>query len=265
MVLEKVPQPASGGGLTFPIDGTYWRRLVSMAGVLTCSAVAGQRSLSLAYADGDANVWNLLPLAAQIFPGQVLPFFGDQATVSPVAGNGLTPAAVAVANTFAATGSATVTLPNGAAITGFDVTQSSVAANATGVVTVTGAQGGTLTYDAVATTTATDNLSIRFPSPLQPAAGAAGIAVTYTGGASTPAGTVTAYGQAAAVSAQAQLPDFILKSGWQLLLQLGGAQVGDQISGVQFLMERYPSSDIELHGGGGWQLLDALAAAIAGA
>jgi hypothetical protein len=44
-------------------------------------------------------------------------------------------------------------------------------------------------------------------------------------------------------AAQVQLPDFLMHSGWQWGIQLGGPQAGDQLSGILLLAERF-SSDL---------------------
>jgi hypothetical protein len=260
--LEKLALPAAGGGLTYPIDGTYWRRLLSLAATLTTSATAGQRALNLAYLDGDGFAFNVVPILAQVSPGQAIPIFADQAQVSPVPGSGINPAPTVAAASAAAAGTATATLPLLNAITGFDVTVGGVAVNTTSLITVTGVQGGTLTYTQLSTTTNTDNVQVRFPQPLQPAAAGTAIAVTFTGSANSPPLTIVAYGSAPLVSAQVQLPDFMLKSGWQLALQLTGAQAGDQLSGIGLLFERYPSSDTDVLSGDRGALIDQLAAAL---
>lgn len=94
----------------------------------------------------------------------------------------------------AGAGATSATLPAGAPIIGFDVSGEIPTGTSTLQVTVTGAAGGTLTYWLTGDDNGQENLGIRFPSPLPPAAAAIPIAVTVTGGANTPAGSIVAYG-----------------------------------------------------------------------
>lgn len=155
--------------------------LVDMGGGSGPLKRAALRAVPVSAAGADPQV--LVPRNPHRSSVRVLNESGD----SPVTATG----------SFAAAGNGTATLPLGAAITGFDVTIAAPAAANTIVVTVTGAQGGTLTYQLPSTASAIEPLSIRFPAELQPATPATAIAVTATGAAGTPAGNIAVYGAAA--------------------------------------------------------------------
>jgi hypothetical protein len=122
---------------------------------------------------------------------------------------GATPTSADAIAAFAAAGNGTATLALGEQITGFDVSYGQTTAANTATVTVTGAVGGTLTYTVLfeGTGTQTPDLIIRFPQPLAPANPLVGIAVTFTGNANSPAGTIIAYGPASLTVAQAEIQD----------------------------------------------------------
>lgn len=102
---------------------------------------------------------------------------------------------VTSAAAFAAAGNGTATLPAGVPLTGFDVTAAAAGGANTIVVTVTGAAGGTLTWNVASqSTAAAPPLIIRPPQALLPANPAVGIAVTATGAVGTPAGNIVVYG-----------------------------------------------------------------------
>lgn len=127
--------------------------------------------------------------------GQNIPEYDAQQPLYAVyTGTATGSQSVTASASFAATAGATATLPAGASISGFDIGTSEAAGANTITVTVTGVAGGTLTYELAGNGNSAEQLSIRYPVPLQPANPAVGIAVTTTGGAATPAGTIDAYG-----------------------------------------------------------------------
>lgn len=257
--LEKVASPAAGASFSYTIDATYWRRLLAFACQIATSAAAGVRQLNLIYQDGDGYIFNLVPLSNELGPSQTLVAYGDQATVTPVEvpeshqveGSLPTPGPLATI--------ASLVLPSGgwtlnwlAQLTG---TLAAADVNNFGLY-----QGTTQLLQSV------NGIIVGQPYPqesiqVQTPIGGATYAVKAIG-----AGTASSVYSAQLVAQpsnvptlQVQIPDFILKSGWQLGLQLVGAQAGDQLSGIGLLFERYPSSDIPARDQG---YADELAAAI---
>lgn len=111
------------------------------------------------------------------------------------AGSGLSASTALAA--FVAAGNGTATLAPGAALTGLTITWGTFTVASVVQVTVTGAAGGTITFDLglAPATTVPGVFSPPFPQPLQPANPAVGIAVTWTGNANSPAGHITAFSQ----------------------------------------------------------------------
>lgn len=120
---------------------------------------------------------------------------GAQDLIQPA---GAAPAAagtVPVTAAFASAGNATATLPAGDQLASFvyNPTQSVGTANSVAV-TVTGAAGGTQTYNVALTTGFNSPTQINFAVPLVPAVPGTAIAVTVTGNVNSPAGNITANG-----------------------------------------------------------------------
>lgn len=243
--LRKPANPAPGGGFTFANDGTYWRRLISLAATIATSATAGTRTLGIAYQDGDGFTYNFVPLSNEIGPSQTLTAYGDLATVTPVQ----------VPESHQGEGS--VTSPGAAAtITSFSLPAGGWTLNWTIELAGTPAAGDAnnfqLTLGAVQELVSINPGAVAGPLQqngvqVQVPAGGATVAVK-----SIAAGTAGAIYTAQLVALpanliqlQVTLPDFIVKSGWQIVLQLGSPQAGDQISGLGLLFENYPSSDYD--------------------
>lgn len=243
--LEKIaPNPASGS-YTYTVDGTFWRRLLSVGFTFTASATAASRSLSMAMADGDGFVFNSTLVAAGIQANQIVTAYGDlQATspaevVSSVTGSGSVTSPAA-----AATIATTPSVPAGAYLV-------SAVANLAGTL----AQGtDNSNLQIVPATGAAITLPNEIAAGDQPFGPynidltAAGTVALKTIGAGS---TGSIYAGQLALSPQPfpgafTTPDFIMKSGWQYQINVGNAQAGDQLSSVSFLFEQYPSSDVPL-------------------
>jgi hypothetical protein len=149
---------------------------------------AGYRTVSFAGAAADQPQL-LLPYDANRLEGYIV--------VQAAASNPVTAQALIAAGG----GTGTATLPAGASIAGFDVTVNTPTASSGATITVTGAQGGTLTYYATGEGTAVEAVPVRFPTPLAPAAAGTPIAVTVVAGASQGQVAVMAYGSGAPLAA----------------------------------------------------------------
>lgn len=243
--LVKPPQPPAGAGFTRAVPGDYWERLLSLAFTLTTSAAAGTRTLAVAYADGDGYVFNLVPISNEIGPSQQLTGYGDLASVTPVQapnshqseGSVTTPGALAAVTSLV--------LPSGGWTLSWQVqlagTPAAADANNFGLYAGTAQVLESVNAGAVGGPWQQETVQVQVP------VGGATYAVK-----SISAGTAGAIYSAQLVASpanvmqlQVQLPDFVMKSGWQVSLQLGGAQAADQLSGLGMLLERYPSSDID--------------------
>jgi hypothetical protein len=110
----------------------------------------------------------------------------------------LEPSGLTANASAAAAGSATATLPVGAELVGFTVTEGTFTVANFATVTVTGAAGGTQTYNIQnnpGSTSAIFGIQQTFPVPLIPASPLVPIAVTFNGNANTGPVNVTAIGQ----------------------------------------------------------------------
>lgn len=259
--LLKPASPAAGASFLRTTPADYWERLLSMSFTLVTSAAAGLRSLNINLLDGDGYVFNSTPISNKINPSTTITGYADIFSVTAIGAQQIPDQAQATA---AAAGNATATLPVGAQLTTIAITWGNVVTANNVTVTIANLQGGNSLVDNVALAVGANPMYLRtFSSgPLVPAAGQA-ITVTVTGNANSPTAVITAVGTAPqnSGSLQVQLPDLVMKSGWQLQLQLAGAQAADQLSAIGLLLDRFPSSDIyELEGDPVTQLADAILA-----
>jgi hypothetical protein len=235
------PSPAAGAGWAYKVDNAWYERPVALAALLTTSGAAGARGLAIGYADADGNLVDVTPAGAGIGPSQTLQVYADLSGTPAVPAPVPTPVTAA----FAAGVAGTATLPAGASLAGFTVTAASTAAAENGTITVSNVPGGPLLYSFVFPNggNGAPDLSITFPAPL-PSTGSP-ITVAINAVTSGSAGNIVAYGtpggSAAALAAYPQLPDLILRPGWQLELNVPGVQAADQLSAIILLTERYPS------------------------
>lgn len=247
--LLKPASPAAGASFLRVIPADYWERLVSMSFTLVTSAAAGLRSLNINTLDGDGYVFNSTPISTKINPSTTISGYADIFSVTAIGAQQIPDQVQATA---AAAGNATATLPVGAQLTTAAISWGAVATANTVTITYGNLQGGNSITDTATLAIGANPMYLRtFSSgPLVPAAGQ-GITVTITGNTNSPTAVITAVGAAPqnSGSLQVQLPDLVLKSGWQLQLQLAGAQAADQLSAIGLLLERFPSSDVyELEG-----------------
>lgn len=243
--LVKPPQPAAATSFTRTTPAEYWERLLSLAFTLTTSAVAGVRTLALLYQDGDAYTFNLVPISNEISPSQTLTGYADLASVTPVQAPNSHEITASVTAPAAGGVIASLVLPAGGWTLSWiiQLAGTPAAADANNFQLRQGAAVllGSVNPGAVGGPWTQTPIEVQIPT------GGATVSVNANG-AGTAGAIYTA--QLVAVPAsvfqlQVQIPDFILKSGWGLQLQLGNAQAGDQLSGLGLLLERFPSSDID--------------------
>ena len=239
--LEKPLAPASASSYIYKISADFWERLISCAFTLATSATAGQRSLSLNFADGDGFIFNQTQIAADIGPSVTTSQYGDMFTDNAIQGQG------------SLVGEGSVTTP---AAGGTIASITSVPAgtyNVTVVLTLSGTlTAGTDNNNTQLTSTgspATINLdnSIQLQpqvfGPFEVTVPASGtiavknIVLATTGAVYSAQVNATPLG----VSGSFIFPDLILASGWQITIALGSPQTGDQLSGIGLYVERYDS------------------------
>lgn len=112
-------------------------------------------------------------------------------------------APVTAQGTFTGAGGGSASLPAGDAITGFIITAAHAAAVEDVTVTVTGAQGGTQTYNYVEPNAGNSygELAVTYPDPLEPAVAGGVITVAVSVNASGSAGNINVFGASAGAGA----------------------------------------------------------------
>lgn len=249
--LFKLPTPAAGGGFTRLIPPEYWERILSLAFNLVTSAAAGTRSLAVVFQDQDGNIFNLTPISNEIGPGQNITAYADLASVTPVAVPASHQAEGTQTSPAAATTIVSLALPSG----GWTLNWLVQVAGTVGAPEVDNFQlvsAGNL-LDTSINGNVVGQPYQQQPSQVQIPIGGATVLVRNnvlaTVGAVYAAQLVAT--PANVPAAQVQLPDFLMHSGWQWGIQLGGAQAADQLSGLLLLAERFTSDTA-----GGYQALD---------
>lgn len=245
--LRKIPPPAAGSSLAFTIPGEYWMRIVSVAANIQTSAAAGVRGLNLNYVDGDGYIWNQVPVAPDIGPSQNFNLYGDLASVTP----SIVPASISGYGQVTSPAAGTTILSEPVPAGDWQVQWSVESGGTTGGNENNNYglyQGATLLLQAENGTTAGQPYPQEAVTIEVPSAGST-IAVKNIN-----VGTVGAIYEAQLVitrsgfwSAQLQIPDFLLKSGWGFQIGFTNPQAGDQISQVGLMVEEYPSSGYQLH------------------
>lgn len=235
-------QPAAGAGWTFTPSGTYWERPVAVNALLTTSSQAGNRVPFFFTATGDGTV------IAQVQAGPAIPAGTAWTLSSSVSGLPVIQAGQAV------TAYGTVTGPT----TGQQITSLALAAGVYTIGWELGVGGTTSNSDVnnmaleVAGVTVSQgwmssgsgNFNQQLAYTAFIPAGGATVSINAIG-----AGTATAIYRAQLVAQQTSplasfttLPDITLQAGWQFGLSLSGVQTNDQLSGILFTRERYPSN-----------------------
>lgn len=240
--LVKPASPAAAASFSRTIPGDTWERLLSCAFTFTSSAVAGIRTLSLVYQDGDLFTFNLVPISNEIGPSQQLTGYADLASVTPVQAPESHNTEGSVTSPAAGGAICSLALPSGGWTLGWQVQLGGTVA--AGDANNFQLKQGTTVLDSSINPGAVGGPWPQLPVETQIPVGGATVSVNANA-----IGTVGAIYSAQLVASpanvmqlQVQIPDFVLKSGWAVGLQLGGAQAGDQLSGIGLLLERFPSS-----------------------
>lgn len=236
-----VAQPAAGANLIYPIGSTWWERIISIAITLTTSATQAFRSLAIAYADNNGAVFNSTLVAAGIPASQQFTVYGDLWGVSPVE----TPAGASAegsltspaANAAIAT---TETLQPGLYTATVQIEMSGTLTAGTDNNNTQLVLGGGQTYPL-------DNGIQAGPQVFGPfdfevtTAGTVKVSVGANAGTTGSIYSAQLTITPQTVQAGVQLPAFIMKSGWQLQVQMFTTQAADQLGPATIVTERYPS------------------------
>jgi hypothetical protein len=236
------PAPAAGAQFTNPWGDSFWHRVLVASFTLTTSSQAGLRYPAIAYTNGDGTVFWTGTTGAGAGPSSVTQVYGSIQSESVAApqqtcGVGST--------TWTATNSGTVTLPAGAALTGWDLVVGNASASATVTLTITGTISGTLTYNVADPTSAVPLHSHSYAFPVPAASPTTQITLTFNGTASTGSGSLNAdyvTGPGYPGDMWLTLPDVTMKSAWQANTAITGLQSLDQVSNVVLVAERYASN-----------------------
>lgn len=240
--LLSITPPALGANLVRSVPGDYWERLLSISFTLTTSATAGQRSLFLNYATGDGTIWNSTAIAEGVGSSVVTNQYGDLAytsasqTLQSAEAEGSLTSPTAFTNI-----AASPTLPPGEYVVYVVINMSGTLAAGTDNNNVRLTVGGTAfeTFD--------NNIGPA-PQPFGPInvnLATTGTIIVQTGGNAGTTGAVysaTLNIQAAVQQNEFTIPDLTFEPGWQMQITVGNIQAGDQLSGINMLLERYSSN-----------------------
>lgn len=243
--LLKLASPAAGAQFTRPTPGDYWERILAIAFQFTTGATVANRSAILQYMDGDGFTFAQVPILNDFTANQVWSAYLDRTAYSPV--NQATTQSTYGTVTTPGAGAVIVQLANllpgeyqiewvvelqGTPAAGTD--NDNMAVNLSGTQkarSVNPAAVGTYPQEPI-------NLDVQSGNTLNIAAIAAATAgAIYSG-------TLTVVPLQLG-GLQGELPDFVMKSGWQIQVTVANMQATDQISNVAMLVERWPSSDAD--------------------
>lgn len=245
MQLLKLPAPAAGAAFQRTVPGEYWERYLGITFQYAAAATAGVRIPQINYQDGDSFTFNQTPVPAVINGGETWNVYADLSS-TPGLQQGISQSAQGQQTAPAAgTTIASMTLAAGKW-----TVQWSILFEGTPAVAEVDNLQLTLGAAVVATSDnadASEFVYVQLAQVIDVPAGGATLAMKNIGVATaavTYVANITATFQSA-MSIYPELPDYIMKSGWQVQLTAAGINAADQISQVAFLAERYPSSDID--------------------
>lgn len=257
--LIKPASPPAGANFIHVVPGEYWERVLTMSAQLVTGGAGANRTVSIVMQDGDGFTFNLTPINAGQPPGQTVQIYADLQSVTQTQPQGGSANEGSVTNPGALATIVSVPIAGGANLVKWTVQLS-------GTIAAADANNMQLPAGTNNTLTAmTLGAAGIYPQPdmsiFVQAAGST-LIVRSIGAASGAAAVYSAQVTALpypGFANQAQIPDMMLKSGWQIGLQIGGIQPADQLSNISLMVERYPSSDVYALEG---DILDQLAEAM---
>lgn len=243
--VQRFTAPAAGSEILCVPPGQGSILVLSFRLQLVTSAVAGPRIPILSADDGTDTFWNAAgpPEQEPSSTGVYCWYPG-----APV-GGGDTTGPVTSSATGAAAAAGSASLPLGADITEFEAVFEAPSAAVAGQITVTGLQGGTLTYDVQQELNVGTVVSDRYPPPGIPAiGGGSAIAVNIPAMVSGGAWSLTVVGTISGGAPRtAPLPreGLHIKRGWRMRTTTFGLDVADQYSLlVAYLQEHFDGPEV---------------------
>jgi len=243
-ITELVPgiPPAAGASYSYPIGGAFWERIVALAATLTTSATAGFRAISINYQQGDGQVFSQTPASGLISASSSWSLYADLTGTPSLPSGTSVEAEGSVTDPGAFGGIAfTSSLPAGQYLVTGEVYLSGTVTAADGnnmEIAYGGASAILLAYPGVANSPVQFSEQIALPAAhtigIQTIAAASGASAVYNAQIQA-----TYTGPAASYP---QIPDLILKSGYQIQIAVSGIQAGDQLGPIWIMTERYPSN-----------------------
>lgn len=236
--LVKPPPPAAGGPLVLTVDGFAWDRLLSATFTYTCAATSGPRYPVITWADGDGVPFAQIPAGPPVGPSEVATVFAGQnftaaqqpgpsvdvdgQVTSPGAGAAIVTSPAVVKGRY----QIGVTTELGGTVGAGDTNNMALIANATQVAVL-----------AVSPTVGQETLN----GPYEVFMPANTTFVVQAIVAGTAGAIYNADMNIEALSIEtfyAEIPDIMLKSGWQLQVGASNMKGGDTITGIALLLER---------------------------
>jgi hypothetical protein len=245
--LVKPASPAAGSNFTYKISADYFERLVSLAFTYTTVGNGSQRNVNVQFQDGDSFTFNQVQVASGVLNVGTLSLFGDLQPVQPlfavasIVGEGQqnAPAAGTTIASIASTNGGTYLVT---AI----VTLSGTLTAGTDNNNIQLFNGGALVY---ATLDNSIQLAPQTFGPYLITLPAAGSVIAKASGAATAGSVYSVQLNAVPVTTPAAftLPDLILPSGFQVVINVTNIQAGDTLTGIGLFVEKYGSK--YSHGG----------------
>lgn len=234
--------PPAGGGYTYTVDRAWHERLVSVTFSFAASAAAAQRSIVLNLTNPEGVLINQTALTPQIAAGETWVVSADLEQGGVLNGAPSQSNEGTVTSPAAGATIASLTLPAGEYSISWLV-------GVTGTIGAPEVNNFELTNGAalVAQSVNESSTTVNYPQAAQQVtipAGGATVAVKAVG-LGTVAAVYAAQLTATWISGNAsypQLPDIIVRSGWNAVLSVANVQAADQLSAVTILTERYSSA-----------------------
>lgn len=234
--------PAAGAAFTRKVPNDTWDRLLAVSFTLVTSAVNTFRAPAIAFADQDGAIITQAPATGTLLGQANVNAFGSFMSAQTAAQSIGRVNTGSVTSPGAAATIATISVAQGEWLVQWQV-------EVDGTTAVGDDNNFQLTAPGVA-----GNTSENGHTPGQPYPQPSETVLAPVGGGtvqvkSIAAGTVGAQylaqitvSEASAPASYFEIPDLVMKSGWQHQIVIPGEDVGDQLSSIVLLVERYPSS-----------------------
>jgi len=243
------PNPAAGSGLSRTIPGDYWERMIAVSFNFVASATSARRSLAFQFQNGDGVPFLSVPIIAEVNTSQSISVFGYRGALPYATWD----ASQSYYGTATSPGAATTIVSAGTYPPGLYQIEWTVELQGT---TTAGTDNDNFKLVAGGTTVEQSVNGFAVGAyPQQNTFVDLSVAGTITV-ANINAGTSGAvYSSNITVIPQTTqntnfvIPDITIQSGWIAAVVGNQLQAGDQISTVNFLLERYASD----YANGGYQ------------